>query len=89
MTSICPIAASIVDKEGHSVEKDSERFGWPSDDPVVLHFLKVREEPLHFGKERRELRTPATALLVPFDGVPLDAHDEVIGLLDALRHLVA
>jgi hypothetical protein len=26
---------------------------------------------------------------VPFDGVPLDAHDEVIGLLDALRHLVA
>jgi uncharacterized membrane protein YuzA (DUF378 family) len=27
ITSICPITASIVDKEGHSVEKDSVIFG--------------------------------------------------------------
>jgi Tetracyclin repressor-like, C-terminal domain len=55
---------------------------------VMLHLVDVGEERPHGGEELPKAGACAEALLVAFDGVPLDAHHEVLGLLHPPGHLI-
>src|SRR5262249_32659355 len=55
---------------------------------VVLHLVDVGEERPYRGEELAEPQARAETLLVALDGVPLDAHHEVLRLLHAPGHLV-
>ncbi len=55
----------------------------------MAHLFDLPEERLDGLEEGSEIRAPSKALLVAFDGVPLDPQDPVLRLLDALGELVA
>src|SRR5215469_10583784 len=55
---------------------------------VMLHLVNVGEELPHRGEELAEPRACAEPLLVALDRIPLDAHHEVLRLLNPPGHLV-